>query len=212
MTTRVVIINDQIAMRVGLEAMLAQLDDCEVLGSFASTSSITELMIRYQPDLLLLDMQVLASVYQLASEAKACLPHLKIILTSHAPVSEHRLDVERIGAQGLVCNFDSQENLTATISSVIKGEKLYSQHDEVVEFLDSFRRKRNSQTGHPLSPREVDVLCCVAQAMTAKQIAKDLQISVKTVDRHKANIMSKLSMRSQIELTRYAIRNGFVDA
>ena len=48
--------------------------------------------------------------------------------------------------------------------------------------------------------------------MTAKEIARDLHISVKTVDRHKANIMNKLSMRSQIELARYAIRNGFVEA
>ena len=70
----------------------------------------------------------------------------------------------------------------------------------------------NNRMEHPLSPREVDVLCCVAQAMTAKEIARDLHISVKTVDRHKANIMNKLSMRSQIELARYAIRNGFVEA
>ena len=65
---------------------------------------------------------------------------------------------------------------------------------------------------YPLSPREVDILCCVAHAMTAKEIANDLHISVKTVDRHKANIMDKLSMRSQIALARYAIRHGFVEA
>jgi len=212
MTTKVLIINDQVAMRLGLQVMIDQLEDFEVIGAFGSDRSITELIIQEHPDLLLLDMQVLSSVYQIASEASSCLPHLKIVLTSHSPLIEHRLDAERMGATGLVCSFEDQNSLIETLRSVVGGASSFSKLDQVSEFLNSFRMRRNSQAGHPLSPREVDVLCCVAQAMTAKQIAKDLQISVKTVDRHKANIMSKLSMRSQIELTRYAIRNGFVEA
>jgi DNA-binding NarL/FixJ family response regulator len=92
------------------------------------------------------------------------------------------------------------------------GEFFTSDTTPTRNLVSKQREGVNSQMEHPLSPREVDVLCCVAQAMTAKEIARDLQISVKTVDRHKANIMNKLSMRSQIELARYAIRNGFVEA
>lgn len=65
---------------------------------------------------------------------------------------------------------------------------------------------------HPLSEREVEVLCLVARAFTAKKIAAALSIRARTVDRHKANIMHKLQIRSSVGLTLYAIRNGLVEA
>ena len=64
----------------------------------------------------------------------------------------------------------------------------------------------------PLTPRETEVIKLVAESYTNRQIAKALVISEKTVDRHRANILEKLGMRDRVELTRYAIRNGLVEA
>jgi DNA-binding NarL/FixJ family response regulator len=64
----------------------------------------------------------------------------------------------------------------------------------------------------PLTPREAEIVALVAEALSSRQIAERLSISVKTVDRHRANIMQKLGMSDRVELTRYAIRHGLVDA
>ena len=121
--------------------------------------------------------------------------------------------VKSFGGQGLVSKLEGGLGICKAIRVVTSGQEYFS--DSSLTGPLSYRnpsRVKKLPTHHPLSPREVDVLCCVAHAMTAKEIAKDLHISVKTVDRHKANIMEKLSMRSQIELARYAIRHGFVEA
>ncbi len=84
-------------------------------------------------------------------------------------------------------------------------------------FCDEIRPRmvqigQGAASGRPLlSPREIEVLCCVARGLSAKEIASSLHISAKTVERHKSNIMAKLSMRSQVDLTRYAIKEGLIN-
>ncbi|MCX6129577.1 MAG: response regulator transcription factor [Proteobacteria bacterium] len=168
-------------------------------------------MARLQPDVMLLDLQSMASIYQMGAESLAAKPDMQLILTSSLPLPEYQRLAERIGAHGLISAFEAPEQIHACISAVIAGGQWFQTNDPVRGLVQKHRDGVNGRLEHPLSPREVDVLCCVAQAMTAKEIATDLHISVKTVDRHKANIMNKLNMRSQIELARYAIRNGFVE-
>ena len=212
MTTSILILNDQPIIREGLSAVLDSTDDHKVVSSGPSALSVRELVQRLQPDVLMLDLQVMGSIYQIASDAKESKPDLKIVLTSAIALPENRRQAERIGAKGVISSSDGVDTITDCIRTVMANEVYYSGQDSAQSAVEKQREGVNSRMEHPLSPREVDVLCCVAQAMTAKEIARDLRISVKTVDRHKANIMNKLSMRSQIELARYAIRNGFVEA
>lgn len=212
MTTSVLIINDHSVMREGLSSVIVRAEGMSVVGTTPSSANTRELVQRLQPDVLLLDLQLLGSIFQIANDAKESRPGLKIILTSMVSLMEHQRQAERIGAQGLVSSFDDDEQIVEAIRTVMNGETFFKFNNVSRALVHKQREGVNNRMDHPLSPREVDVLCCVAQAMTAKEIARDLHISVKTVDRHKANIMNKLSMRSQIELARYAIRNGFVEA
>lgn len=212
MTTSVLILNDHPVIREGLTAILDKVDDIKVVSSGPSSFNVRELITRLQPDILLLDLQVLGSIFQIANDAKESKPGLHIILTSALPLPEHRRQAERINAKGMVSSFDDITAVVDCIRQVCSGQTYFTASPDSRTIVTKQREGVNSRMEHPLSPREVDVLCCVAQAMTAKEIARDLHISVKTVDRHKANIMNKLSMRSQIELARYAIRNGFVEA
>ena len=212
MTTSVLIINDHTVLREGLERVLSRVDDLQVIASIGSSHNTRELIQRLQPGLLLLDLQANGSIFQMANDAKESQPKIRIVLTSLVSIPEHKRQAERMGAQGIISSFDDADKLIEGLRKVMLGETYYSS-SHIAEALVSKKREIVNRTmEHPLSPREVDVLCCVAQAITAKEIARDLHISVKTVDRHKANIMNKLSMRSQIELARYAIRNGFVEA
>lgn len=212
MSTSVLIVNDHAVMREGLNQVIEKADDMHVVSTVTSSHNTRELVQRLQPDLLLLDLQAYGSIFQIATDAKESLPYIKVVLTSLVSLPEHKRQAERIGAQGIVSAFDDLNDLLAGLRKVLNGETYYSASHVEKNLIVKQREGVNSRMDHPLSPREVDVLCCVAQAMTAKEIARDLHISVKTVDRHKANIMNKLSMRSQIELARYAIRNGFVEA
>ncbi|WP_159455408.1 LuxR C-terminal-related transcriptional regulator [Pseudobacteriovorax antillogorgiicola] len=212
MTTSILILNDLPVIREGLTAILDRAEDVNVVSSGPSSFNVRELVQRLQPDILMLDLQILGSIFQIANDAKESKPGLKIILTSSLPLPEHRRQAERVGAKGLVSSFDDVQTLVDSIKEVQGGNVFFPANQDSRTMVTKQREGVNNRMEHPLSPREVDVLCCVAQAMTAKEIARDLHISVKTVDRHKANIMNKLSMRSQIELARYAIRNGFVEA
>ncbi|MFW7379770.1 MAG: response regulator transcription factor [Oligoflexus sp.] len=212
MTTTVLIINDHVVMRDGLSSVINRTEGMTTVGAVGSSSNTRELIQKLQPDILMLDLQVLGSIFQIANDAKESRPGIKILLTTNVSLPEHQRQAERIGARGLVSSFEDEEQILEGLRTVIAGETYMRTNNVSRALVHKQREGVNNQMDHPLSPREVDVLCCVAQAMTAKEIARDLHISVKTVDRHKANIMNKLSMRSQIELARYAIRNGFVEA
>lgn len=212
MTTSILILNDRPVICEGLTTVLDRVEDFKVVTSGPSSLNVRELVQRLQPDVLMLDLQSLGSIFQIANDAKESKPGLKLILTTSSPLPEDKRQAERIAAKGVVSIMNETEVLIEAIKTVQAGGTYFTLDEESKAAVNKQREGVNSRMEHPLSPREVDVLCCVAQAMTAKEIARDLHISVKTVDRHKANIMNKLSMRSQIELARYAIRNGFVQA
>lgn len=212
MTVSVLIMNDNQVLREGLSSVIDAQEGLHVVSAGPSTYNVRELVQKLQPEILLLDMQVLGSIYQIANDSKEARAGLKIVLTSSLTLPEQQSHAERIGAKGFISSLAAPVTIVNAIKAVSEGSVVFPQGREHFSAIQKLRDGVNSRTDHPLSPREVDVLCCVAQAMTAKEIARDLHISVKTVDRHKANIMNKLSMRSQIELARYAIRNGFVEA
>lgn len=205
------VVNDHPIVREGLTQVLDRFEDVQVVSSGPSTYQIKDLVQRLQPDLLLMDLQSMASIYQMSSEALSTKTDLHIVLTSSLPLPEYQRIAERIGARGLMSAFDDPDQILGGLRIIAEGGTYFPANGTLKTLVQKHREGVNGRLEHPLSPREVDVLCCVAQAMTAKEIALDLQISVKTVDRHKANIMNKLNMRSQIELARYAIRNGFVE-
>jgi DNA-binding NarL/FixJ family response regulator len=207
----ILIVNDHPIVREGLTQVLDRFEDVHILASTASHYQIKDLVQRLQPEVLLLDLQSMASINKMSSEANATKPDMHLILSSSLPLPEYQRLAERIGARALISAFEAPDQIHACLHAVMEGGTWFQANSPIRGLVQKHREGVNGRLEHPLSPREVDVLCCVAQAMTAKEIATDLQISVKTVDRHKANIMNKLNMRSQIELARYAIRNGFVE-
>ena len=209
---QVLIVNDHPVLREGLHQVLAQSPEIEVLASIPSNYHLHQQIDLLHPDLLILDTRAQVPLQQIVAECRVARPNQRIVLsTALAGLDEKRL-VERLQVDALVSVMDDSQHLIDTLLSTAAGQHPVAIDAAVKEELDKFRSDVNGKLDHPLSPREVDVLCCVAQAMTAKEIASDLRISVKTVDRHKANIMNKLNMRSQIELARFAIRHGFVEA
>jgi DNA-binding NarL/FixJ family response regulator len=139
-----------------------------------------------------------------------------VFLTAH----NTDVNVERALASGAAGFVTKSESLTAIVTAlreVTAGRAPYLSDDVRARMIVGVK---STSAGAPtvasrkslLSPREVEVLCCVAQGQSAKQIASVLTISSKTVERHKSNIMAKLNLHTQVDLTRYAIREGIISA
>jgi DNA-binding NarL/FixJ family response regulator len=117
------------------------------------------------------------------------------------------------GASGYVVKRVADRDLVEACRATMRGEPFLYPGAVTTLIKDYLRRARNGETGDDaLTPRETEVVKLVAESYTNRQIAEALVISEKTVDRHRANILEKLGMRDRVELTRYAIRNGLVEA
>ena len=119
----------------------------------------------------------------------------------------------RAGASGYVVKRAADRDLVEACRAAMRGEPFLYPAAVTALVADSLRRERNGEEPRdPLTPRETEVIKLVAESYTNQQIAEALVISPKTVERHRANILEKLGMRDRVELTRYAIRNGLVEA
>lgn len=220
---KVILIDDHEIVRVGLAHAINSEVDLSVVAQSPDAETGLRDIIAHHPDVAIVDINMPGmSAFEMVQEALKQQPNLKVIfLTAYGTDS----NVERalaVGASGFMTKKESLGTIVQGIREVIAGRG---------PFLCKDARSRviaiDSVPGVPLmggasrlvtarksllSPREIEVLCCVAQGQSAKQIAGNLSISAKTVERHKSNIMSKLSLHTQVDLTRYAIREGIISA
>ena len=224
MKTKILLIDDHEVVRLGLSHLInAEPDLTVVAQSCDAQSGLIEIM-KHRPDVAVVDINMPGtSVFDMVHVALKQLPSLKVIyLTAYNTDS----NVERAlasGAAGFITKGESLGTIVSAIREVIKGRTPFLSQ-EARERMGTGTRQAAVGGKHigenagaatrknPLSPRELEVLCCVAQGQSAKQVANTLNISAKTVERHKSNIMAKLSLHTQVDLTRYAIREGIISA
>ena len=205
-TVNVVIIDSHPVTRIGLCQLLDKMEDFCPVGTTGDVAEAFDLLQALQPHMLLVATNLGSQIFSLGKRVGSHYPAVKIVIMADRYDEDDRRMAEAMGMRGFLNkNLDLHE-LEECLVSIALGSTSFKSEIKVPP-----KNRKTLPTNHPLSPREVDVICHVAQAMTAKEIAKNLHISVKTVDRHKANIMEKLRLRSQIELVRYAIRKGFVE-
>jgi DNA-binding NarL/FixJ family response regulator len=151
----------------------------------------------------------LAAADRLASEH----PQTRILLLSMYAHPSFLYAALRAGASGYVLKSSADRDLVDACRAALRGEPfLYPSAVArlIRDFLD--RARDGDETPiDPLTPRELQIVKLIAEAHTNAQIAEMLHISVKTVERHRENVMAKLGMRDRVELTRYAIRRGLVE-
>ncbi len=212
---RIVVIEDHGMVREGLAALLAAEADIEVVGICADASEALAVILEKKPNVVLTDIGLPHSPFDMIREARLQLPELKVIFVT---AYDTELNIERaveVGASGFISKAFAIEHVCDAIRIVLSGQDFFP--ESYRSRLATLRSSDGASDGKMaarhrlLSPREYEVLQLVAKGLAAKQIAKQLEISVKTVDRHKSNIMTKLNMHNQVDLARYAIREGLID-
>jgi two-component system, NarL family, response regulator NreC len=213
MPIRILIADDHGVIRAGLRALLEKESDLQVVGEAANGEEAQRCAGELRPDVLLLDVTMPGlDGIQVTRNLTQTLPQTRIlILTLHEGVSMLREAVSA-GAAGYIVKRAIDTELLGAIRTVMNGE-LYI-HPTMAQslFKDlSPRNENHSAQGMLLSPRESEVLRLIARGLTNRQIAKNLSLSIRTVESHRANLINKLGSNNRAELIRFAIEHHMID-
>jgi DNA-binding NarL/FixJ family response regulator len=210
---RVVVADDHHLVRQGIRALLERAGDIQVVGEAADGQEAVELVARLTPDVLVMDI---AMPRLNGTEATARVRTLDVgtqvvILSMHSDPTLMR-ETLRNGAQGYLLKISVTEELLLAVRAASRGEIYLSpaiSHFVVGDFL--MRQSDTEKTGFTaLTPREREVLQLIAEGHTNSSLAQQLQISVKTVEKHRANLTAKLDVNDIAGLTRIAIQHGLI--
>jgi len=224
-TIRLMLVDDHDVVRTGLKTFLDTQDGMQVIAEADNGEAAVQLAKELAPQVIVMDITMAGlDGMEATRHIKAVRPECKVLaLTVHAD-EQYFFQMLAAGAEGYVTKQVAAEELVEAIRAVAAGN-VYLQPALASWLLKDYRRLL-SQTAHRhpaeaeknqtpgleiLSRRELQVLECVAQGMTSVQIGEALEISPKTVARHRERIMGKLNMHSSAELVRFAIRTGLVD-
>jgi DNA-binding NarL/FixJ family response regulator len=208
---RVLLADDHTLVRAGLRKILEQDGGLTVVGEVADGAAALEFLTRVRADVVVLDLTMPGlDGFDLLRGARARWPELKLlVLTMHAD-AEHAARAVREGADGYLLKDSVAGELVAGVRAVMAGRRYYS--EPVQRALSELLR--SGATPRPvdrLTERERDVLKLVARGLSTKEIAARFDISSRTVETHRANIMRKLELHSVALLTRFALREGLIE-
>jgi DNA-binding NarL/FixJ family response regulator len=211
--TRVLLADDHAVVRRGLRLVLDAEPDLEVVAEAGDGAEAIDKALQNDVDLAVLDVSMprLTGI-QAASELSRCRPDLRLLMLSMHDNEQYLYEALKAGASGYVLKSAADRDLVEACRATMRGEPFL--YPAAVTALIRDRLEKGIDRDEPqdaLTPRELEVLKLIAEAHSSKEIAQMLVISIKTVERHRANILDKLGMRDRVELTRYAIRRGLVE-
>jgi DNA-binding NarL/FixJ family response regulator len=212
--SRILLADDHGLVRRGLRLILDAQPDLEVVAEASDGAEAMALALSEEIDLAILDISMPRMTgLQAARELQQRRPDVRVLILSMHESEQYLYEALRAGASGYVVKTVADRDLLEACRATMRGEPFLYPGAVTALVNDHLRRAREGKLPlDPLTPRETEVIKLVAESYTNRQIAEALVISEKTVDRHRANILEKLGMRDRVELTRYAIRNGLVEA
>jgi DNA-binding NarL/FixJ family response regulator len=207
---RILLADDHALVRHGLRMVLNAAPDLEVAAEAGDGVEAVELGLSADVHVAILDVMMPRKTgLQAAAELSRRRPELKLLMLSMHDSEQYLFEALKAGASGYVLKTAADRDLVEAVRATMRGEPFL--YPAAVTALIRDYIVREETPVDPLSPRELEVLKLIAEAFTSDQIAQQLSISRRTVDRHRENILEKLGMRDRVELTRYAIRRGLID-
>jgi DNA-binding NarL/FixJ family response regulator len=209
---RILIADDHGIVRGGLRLLLDRQPGIEVVAEASDGAEAVEVALRVRPDLCVLDVAMpRLTGLQATREIRLQLPDTAVLVLSMHDDERYVYEALKAGAAGYVLKQEADQDLVAAVRAVERGESFLTNAAErslVREWM------ADDATGprSPLTVREQDVLKLIAEAYTNREIGEILHLAEKTVESHRGNLMRKLGMRDRVELVRYAIRRGLVEA
>jgi len=208
---RVLVADDHPLIRSGLKQILAQEPDVAVLGEAEDSEQLLDRIEEQGWDIVLLDITMPGrGGLDALREIRRRKPGLPVLVLSMLAEEQFAVRAIKAGASGYLSKTDPPTEIVRAIRKVVSGKKYVSA--TLAETLANAVESGNERPPHEsLSDREFQVMSKLASGKTVSQIAAEISLSVKTVSTYRARVLEKMNMRTNAELTRYAIQNGLVD-
>ena len=212
MSISILLADDHRIIRDGLRSLLSTMPDMEVVGEAENGRQALRIARKYNPDLVIMDISMpdlngIEATRQILAES----PGTKVLALSMHSDRQFVIQMFRAGVSGYLLKNGAFEELVLAIDTVRKNETYLSPKIASVLVKDLLETTEDNSASSVLTPREREVLQLIAEGRSTKEIASDLNVSVKTVETHRRQIMDKLELRSVAELTKFALREGITD-
>lgn len=213
MTCRLLLADDHALIRVGVRAMISDLDGYEIVGEAEDGRQTVELAQELQPDIILLDVSMhgvsgLEALQQLGSAA----PDARVLMLSMHTDAEVVLSALEKGAYGYLLKDAAMAELHLALKAVDRGQRYLSSAIAQPVIEQALSRGQAPVGDQSLTQRQVEILRLISRGASTRTIADGLGLSVKTVEAHRAQIMKRLNIHDVPSLVLYAVREGIISA
>jgi DNA-binding NarL/FixJ family response regulator len=209
---RIMIVDDHDAVRRGLRSLIESRPNYVVVAEASDGRMALKAAAEHQPDIAVLDYSLPElNGLDLSHQLKRSYPKLEILIYTMHDREDVIMEVLRAGVRGFVLKSDTERHLISALDALSIHRPYFS--GAVSEtLLDKFLESKPQPSASSLTHREREIVQLIAEGRINKEIARLLNISVKTVETHRASAMHKLKLRTTADLVRYAIRNSIIQA
>ena len=212
---KLMLADDHAVVRSGLRMLLDAQPDMEIIEEAKSGAEAVAKVQELRPDIVLMDVEMPGmNGIEATQKIKESVPETAVLALTMYEDDQYFFEMLKAGASGYVPKRAAPDELVNAIRTVSKGGVfLYPTLAArlVNDYINRDETAVADNDEQDLTPREKEVLIQIAEGLSNPEIAEELTISVKTVDRHRENIMRKLNLHSRVDLVKYAIRKGLID-
>ncbi|MEJ2747038.1 MAG: response regulator transcription factor [Anaerolineae bacterium] len=209
-----ILADDHAMVRSGLRMLLEAQSDMTIVGEVENGAEAVRQATSLQPDVILMDVQMPdMNGIDATRKIKAIVPETAVLALTIYEDDQYFFEMLKAGASGYIPKRAAPDDLVNAIRTVARGDVFLYPTLAARLVQDFVTRQGNGESvvSDNLTAREQEVLTLIAEGLTNAAIGEQLEISVKTVDRHRENIMHKLNLHNRVELVKYAIRVGLID-
>lgn len=208
MSLRVLVVDDHTLVRAGIRSLIEHVPDVESVSEASSGAQAIELIASLAPDVVVMDIGMKGmNGLDATAQIKDGFPDVQVIILSMFSSEEHVMQALRAGASGYLVKDAATSELTVALQSVARGE-VYLSPPISKQIVDAYMSRIGSGgLVETLTPRQREILVLIAEGSSTKEIARQLDLSPKTVETHRAQLMERLGIHDLAGLTRFAVRN-----
>lgn len=210
---RILIADDHVLIRHGIKIIVKKNEQYRVVGEVSNGAELMLFLEKSPVDMIILDISMPGiSGMEATKLVKNKYPRIKILMLTMHKTKQYFYNAMAAGADGYLMKDDSDQELLVAIEKVLAGKNYISPHmaDDFADDVISMYRNDKKSPFQELTKREKEILQLVVQGFTSKKMAEHLNLSQRTIDHYRSNLLRKFNKKNSVDLVNYAVRNGFV--
>lgn len=210
---RILLADDHVLIRHGIKNIIKKNDKYQVVGEVSNGEGVLGFLKNSKVDIIILDITMPGiGGMEAVSLVKSSYPSVKILMLTMHKNKQYFYNAMSAGADGYLMKDDSDKELLIALEKVLSGKSYISPclADDFADDVISMYRNERKSPFQELTKRESEILQLVVQGYTSKKMAERLNLSQRTIDHHRSNLLRKFNRKNSVDLVNYAVKNGFV--